>query len=62
MRCKACDNIIEPSSIKWNARLGDWEVCSSCLGHVYETNMAFEVEAKSPMYSAKVIVNGTASK
>jgi hypothetical protein len=62
MRCKACNDIIEPSTIKWNKKMNDWEVCSACMGTVYETNSAFEVEVKPPMYKAKVIVNGTASK
>ena len=32
MRCKICDSLINKPV--WNAQLGDWEICSTCLNIV----------------------------
>lgn len=29
MRCKICDSAL--TNPTWNAQLGDWEVCTTCL-------------------------------
>ena len=41
MRCKACNKIMEPTEIKWNKMLDDWEVCGSCLHIVKESLDSF---------------------
>ena len=37
MRCKICDTAINKPV--WNAQLGDWEICTTCLNIV---NNVFE--------------------
>lgn len=29
--CKACDKTLNETEIVWNAEIGDWELCGTCL-------------------------------
>jgi hypothetical protein len=50
MRCKACNSILGPHSIKWNNQIKDYEVCHTCHTIVREVLETHEVIDRAKLH------------